>query len=376
VIGTGNFHKPSPDKKSFGENTEKEQPLSSIYGADTMLQTSFQASFSVEPHTPVCIGDLVSHSFTISPNETMESVLREMEKRPELPGVIVLGKQISVISRLKMFERLGHQYGVELFLRKPISKLEEALKAKAFLVPAHTRIEEAVQMALSRPQPEIYDPIISADENKNLRLVDMHILLLAQSRILANVGNMVGKFEQLEKIISADITPGEMLHPILELLSHVVPYHQAAILLHRDNRMVFAAQRGTGWSGERSILSDDILNSLTYQMIQHTRQAVCLADVTTIRDWEHFSSLGGLRCWLGAPLLGSSNLGGILSLGRITHSPFNKTEKDTAQVFASRIADALEKGKKNLIWKSPMETKKIEYQSTAQVVKAQFRLSA
>jgi hypothetical protein len=69
-------------------------------------------------------------------------------------------------------------------------------------------------------------------------------------------------------------------------------------------------------------------------------------------------------------------MGGILSLGRITHSPFNKTEKDTAQVFASRIADVLEKGKKNLIWKHPVETKKIEYQATAQVVKAQFRLPA
>jgi hypothetical protein len=334
------------------------------------------ASFSIGSHNPVCVGDLPGHNFSISPDETMDSVLREMERRPELPGVIVLGRQISVISRLKMFERLGHQYGVELFLRKPISKLEEALKAKAFIIPAQTRIEEAVQMALSRPQPEIYDPLISADDNRNLRLVDMHVLLLAQSRILENIGNMVGKFERLEKIISADITLEEMLHPILELLAHVVPYHQAAILLHRDNRMVFAAQRGIGWSSERSILTDDILTSLTYQMIQHTRQAVCLADVTTIRDWEHFTSLGSLRCWLGVPLLGSSNLNGILSLGRVTHSPFNKTEKDTAQVFASRIADALEKGKKNLTWKHPVETKKIEDQATAQVVKAQFRLPA
>ena len=330
-----------------------------------MLQTPTQPVFSVEPHIPVCVGDLLSHSFTILPTETMASVLREMEKRPELPGVIVAGKQISVISRLKMFERLGHQYGVELFLRKPISKLEETLKAKAFLIPAQTRIEEAVQMALSRPQSEIYDPIVSAGENKDLRLVDMHILLLAQSRILLNISNMVGKFEQLEKIISTDITPNEMLHPILDLLSHVVPYHQAAILLHRDNHMVFAARRGIGWVKDRSILTDDILKSLTYQMMQHTRQAVCVADVSTIRDWEHFASLGSLRSWLGAPLLGNSDLNGILSLGRMTHSPFNKTEKDTAQVFASRIAQIVEKGKKNLIWKHPWETEGVKCQAIA-----------
>jgi hypothetical protein len=362
-------------------NKTPSQNIKKIYQFWNKLMPSIPASvapasFSLGPHNPVCVGDLPSHSFSISPDETMESVLREMERRSELPGVIVLGKQISVISRLKMFERLGHQYGVELFLRKPIAKLEEALKAKAFLIPAQTRIEEAVQMALSRPHAEIYDPIISADENRNLRLVDMHTLLLAQSRILANIGNMMGKFEQLEKIISADIMPEEMLHPILELLAHVVPYHQAAILLHRDNRMILAARCGIGWSSDRSLMTDDILNSLTYQMIQHTRQAVCLADVSTIRDWEHFTSLGNLRSWLGAPLLENSSSNGILSLGRVTHSPFNKTEKDTAQVFASRIADALEKGKKNPIWKHPVETKKIEYQATAQVVKAQFRLPA
>jgi hypothetical protein len=113
-----------------------------------------------------------------------------------------------------------------------------------------------------------------------------------------------------------------------------------------------------------------------YQMMQHTHQAICLADVTTIRDWEHFSSLGSLRSWLGAPLLGSSNLSGILSLGRMTHSPFNKTEKDTAQVFASRLAHALENSKKNLVWKRPGETERIECQPTIQVLKAQFRLPA
>jgi len=42
------------------------------------------------------------------------------------------------------------------------------------------------------------------------------------------------------------------------------------------------------------------------------------------------------------PLIGYFNLTGILSLGRLTHSPFSKTEKDTAQVFASRIAQLIE----------------------------------
>jgi signal transduction protein with GAF and PtsI domain len=104
-------------------------------------------------------------------------------------------------------------------------------------------------------------------------------------------------------------------------------------------------------------MTDEILTSLTYQLMENTRQAVCLADVSTFRDWEHFTSLGNLRSWLGAPLLESAKISGFLSIGRITLSPFNKTEKDTAQVFASRIADALAKGEKKLAWKQVGEIK-------------------
>ena len=272
----------------------------------------------------------------------MEAVLREMEARPELPGVIILGKQVSVISRLKMFERLGHQFGVELFLRKPIAKLESALQARAFLVPAQTRIEEAVQMALTRPQSEIYDPIVTVDENQVLRMVDMHVLLLAQSKILSSIGNTVGKLEQLDKILANGFSIEEMLPSILELLSHLVPYHQASVFVQAGSDLRLAARRGLGMSN--TIFNPNpILESLTYQMMSHTGQAVSLADVSTVRDWEYFACLGALRSWMGIPLMGETHIVGLISLGRITPSPFNRTERDTAQVFASRMAHAFEK---------------------------------
>lgn len=280
----------------------------------------------------------------------METVLREMEARPELPGVIIFGKQISVISRLKMFERLGHQFGVELFLRKPIAKLETALQARAFLVPIQTRIEEAVQMALTRPQSDIYDPIVTVDEKQVLRMVDMHVLLLAQSKILSSIGNTVGKLEQLDKILANGFSIEEMLPSILELLSHLVPYHQASVFVQAGSDLRLAARRGLGLNN--TIFNPNpILESLTYQMMSQTGQAVSLADVSTVRDWEYFACLGSLRSWLGIPLLGETHMVGLISLGRITHSPFNRTERDTAQVFAGRIAHAFEKQNVKLLRK-------------------------
>ena len=316
-----------------------------------MEPASYQPLFSVDTLIPVCAGDLPSHSFTISPDEILENIVKTMERRPELPGVVVLGqKRTSVISRSKMFERLGHQYGVELFLRKPIAELDAALKARALLIPAQTRIEETVRMALARPQGETYDPLIITDkEVQGLRLVDMHILLLAQSRILANIANTVGELEELEKVISGDNPTDEMLLSALELLSHVVPYHQAAVLMQAGNRMEYIARRGIGWGGARVEDANNIQYSQIFQMMLERREAICLADVNTVSDWQHFVNIGDLRSWLGVPLIGTAKTRGILSLGRLTHSPFSMTEKDTAQVFASRIVQSME-SRKNAVW--------------------------
>ncbi len=299
---------------------------------------------------PVCAGDLPSYSFTVSPDQILESVVRIMEQRPELPGMIVAGKPLGVISRAKMFERLGHQYGVELFLRKPVAELQQALNTRALLVPAQTRIEESVQLALARPAAEIYDPLVIRDEEvAGLRLVDMHVLLLAQSRIMSNLANTVGQLEQLEKVISANLSTDEMLLSSLDLLSHVVPYHQAAILMERGEHMEHVARRGLGWEGVSSRAVNKIQQSQIFQMMLERREAICLSDVNTVSDWEHFGSLGNnLRSWLGVPLIGETSTKGILSLGRLTHSPFSMAERDTAQVFASRILQSMDgKGTKD-----------------------------
>ena len=309
--------------------------------------------YPIETLIPVCAGDVPSYSFTVSPHDILAAVVKVMEQRPELPGMIVSGKRTGVISRAKMFERLGHQYGVELFLRKPVSKLELSLKTHALIVPAQTRIEDTVRMALARPHGETYAPVIIKDaEQSGLRLVDMHDLLLAQSRILANVSNTVGQLEELEKVIASDKTAEEILLSALELLSHVVPYHQAAVLIQRTDQLEYIARRGVGWGGvQANNYASSIHNSQIYQMMHERHEAICIPDVNTVADWEHFSDIGNLRSWLGVPLSSNGHFDGLLSLGRLTHSPFSVTEKDTAQVFASRMIQSLE-SKKKPVWRA------------------------
>ena len=78
--------------------------------------------FSDKFQAPVSITDLSGHEFSVTPNTNTEKVVEELENQPDLPGVMIVenGRLLGVITRLKLFERLGHRFGVELFLQKPI----------------------------------------------------------------------------------------------------------------------------------------------------------------------------------------------------------------------------------------------------------------
>jgi diguanylate cyclase (GGDEF)-like protein len=122
---------------------------------------------------------------------------------PFLPGVIVLDGDtcIGMISRDKCFETLGRPFGVELYLKHPLSNFIKAVSIQALILPEKTPIREAVNKALQRSTSELYDPIIvSCSRRKEYRLIDMRTLLKAQSEILADLVIEVEKLSILDPL--------------------------------------------------------------------------------------------------------------------------------------------------------------------------------
>jgi len=152
----------------------------------TFLQDEFQI--------PVCIADLPAHDFQVSPETLTEQVVAELENSPDLPGVLIVKnrKLVGFLTRLKLFERLGHRYGVELFMRKPIMELNGVMQTQVEVLPGNLRIDEAVRRALKRPPLDIYDPVVMELRNRMFRILDMNVLVLAQSRTVTNLSNVVG----------------------------------------------------------------------------------------------------------------------------------------------------------------------------------------
>ena len=133
------------------------------------------------------LADLPSHDFQVQANVAGEKIAAAFEAQPELPGVIVhdRGRVLGMISREKFLERLSRPYGLEVYMRRPIQALLDAVRGNHLELPGRCSIHEAASVALNRPAEQVYEPIVVRRADGSLRLLGIYVLLLAQSRLLA-----------------------------------------------------------------------------------------------------------------------------------------------------------------------------------------------
>jgi signal transduction histidine kinase len=116
-----------------------------------------------------------------------ERIKNEFDRRPELPGVILLhqGRLQGCVSRDSLFRRLSGPFCRELFLRKPVWEFLDTWHSNVLRLEADCSIHRAAELALARPHEEAYDPILVDYGSGRLGLLDTHALLVAQSQLLA-----------------------------------------------------------------------------------------------------------------------------------------------------------------------------------------------
>ena len=145
------------------------------------------------------LADLPSHDFQVSETTLGKVVEKQFKQHPELPGVMITANRqiVGMISKTQFYEWLSRPYGLETFLRRPIKSLwkmiadtegiktVEAFLEKYLVVSATCPIDKAVEFAISRPASLAYEPLMIEWEEGQRRLIDMQVLLLAQSRLFA-----------------------------------------------------------------------------------------------------------------------------------------------------------------------------------------------
>ncbi|NJN95846.1 MAG: GAF domain-containing sensor histidine kinase [Anaerolineales bacterium] len=147
---------------------------------------------------------------------------------------------------------------------------------------------------------------------------------------------------QVGQALSMTLDLDEVLNLILEHLARIVPYDRAAIFLEHQGNLEVAAARGFPDQVEIGQLRIAVREDALFNQVFQQQQPLAIADVVEWPGWQNFENLPLARSWLGLPLVRLTQVIGMLSLVRVTPSPFGEDELTLAATFAGQAAIALQ----------------------------------
>ncbi|MBD1839857.1 ATP-binding protein [Coleofasciculus sp. FACHB-501] len=165
--------------------------------------------------------ELPLYDFQIEASGLGQEVNKEFEGNALLPGVILTieSQFAGMISRRRFLEQMSRPYGLELFLKRPLQSLYQFASTHVLKLSGDTLIVAAAKQSLQRPPELLYEPIVVELAPGIYRLLDVHQLLVAQSKIHELTTELLNEqtkaqMLQTEKMASLGRTVAEVAHEI------------------------------------------------------------------------------------------------------------------------------------------------------------------
>ncbi|MFQ3584396.1 MAG: CBS domain-containing protein, partial [Cyanobacteriota bacterium] len=152
--------------------------------------------------------DLTLIDFQVSESTPCENIVRRLEDDNTLCGVIVVDDRSQIqgmLTRRAILEwMLSKPYGLDVFLKRPISSMVEFHQRGFLLLPGDSDVIEAAGRAFQRPEETIYDPVVVQLGSREYRLLDVPVLLVAQAQVhLATQQKLREQQEAMQSVLVA-----------------------------------------------------------------------------------------------------------------------------------------------------------------------------
>lgn len=142
------------------------------------------------------IGD-IAEEIPCVPYGTICSHIDDLFKKVHsLQGVVIEGIRLptALITRTNFYQKMGTQYGYNLYMNKPIELIANRSPLK---VDYYTSVIEVSKLAMSRPEKEIYDNVIIHKDNLISGVVSIKSLLMKVSEIQVELASYLNPLTRL-----------------------------------------------------------------------------------------------------------------------------------------------------------------------------------
>jgi len=157
------------------------------------------------------VAELPAYDIAVDAGTHTKEVEEIFNANHDLPGILILvdDQLLGVVSREKFLEYMSRLFSRDLYSQRPVRLLYEAINIKPLELSNGIGIHEAARAALSRPREVAYEPIAIRCAEKGYRLMSVHMLIQAQSHLLALANDMIQ--QQKEVADAANQAKGQFL---------------------------------------------------------------------------------------------------------------------------------------------------------------------